>query len=1012
MTVRTARRIMFASLVALGVLGLAPTPEARIEVTIREGTNMAAALSPDGRTIAMDALGRIWTLPAGGGEARALTDPLGDARQPTWSPDGGRIAFQAYWNGDYDIWAVGADGSGLEQITGGAFDDREPHWSPDGRRIAFASDRGGTYDVWEVELATGEVRRLTEGAENEYQPAYAPDGRRIAYVADGDASGVWVREGSGATARIVNLEGQDGYAPSWSPDGSRIAYDQQVYGASRLRVVPAAGSGDHGAPVSEDGEDVFGFRASWRADGSLLYTADGRLRVRPAAGGRASDVPFTATVTLDRPTYRKRLRDFGPSGPLPVKGIVSPAVSPDGSRVAFTALGDLWVVPTGGGEPERITDDVWVEADPMWSPDGTRLAYGSDRAGEGRVDIWVHDVGTGHARQLTEGGGSGPVWSPDGTQIAYTGGGFQDGGLRVVSVETGAVRTVRSGLFGPSRPTWSPDGRQLAVSAHWRYSTRFREGVNKALLIPVPRVAAEDEDAGFDGDGGVPPEPALQAGERWLDFLAHASVGNRGTDGPIWSPDGRWMAYVSAGVLWAVPVTPSGDPVGPPRRLTNESSADPTWTGDSRSIVFLGAEGLRRVWLQSGRIDSVPVEFTWQRSVPQERYTIHAGALFDGVSEALRRNVDVVVEGNRIVRVADHDASLHSGRVVDASNGVLSPGLIEMHTHGGLEEGEEGGRVWLSYGVTSIRRVAADPYDMTEAKEAIESGRRVGPRIFGTGNTVDGSRIYYPGAPSLSSTAQVELELQQAGRLGYDLVKTYVRLPDAVQARVIADAHALGLPLSSHELYPAVAYGMDGVEHVRGTSRRGYSTKVSELYRSYQDVEELLVRSGMAITPTVGLYGGFGLIAQDDPTLLDDPRVRAFSPSTGRGGARGDPEVARRMVSDMADIARRVVERGGVVVAGTDYGPSGLTLHVELDVLVRYGGMRPVDALRAATSAAAEHMGYGQDLGRVAPGMLADLVVFGASPLDDVSATRDTRLVVADGRVYRMEELLARPDAD
>ncbi|MDE2753455.1 MAG: amidohydrolase, partial [Gemmatimonadota bacterium] len=147
-----------------------------IEVTISEGTNIAVALSPDGRTLAIDLLGRIWVIPADGGTARALTDPLGDARQPTWSPDGTRIAFQAYWDGNYHIWSVATDGSGLRQHTRGSFDHREPHWSPGGERIAFSSDRGGSYDVWTLAVADGSVERVTNGEGSEYGPAFSPAG--------------------------------------------------------------------------------------------------------------------------------------------------------------------------------------------------------------------------------------------------------------------------------------------------------------------------------------------------------------------------------------------------------------------------------------------------------------------------------------------------------------------------------------------------------------------------------------------------------------------------------------------------------------------------------------------------------------------------------------------------------------------------------------------------------------------------------------------------------------------
>jgi Tol biopolymer transport system component/imidazolonepropionase-like amidohydrolase len=1027
---RSLTRAGVGALLLSSVAALTPARETRptsssIEVTIHEGTNMAAALSPDGATLAIDALGRIWTLPAAGGEALALTDPEGDARQPVWSPDGRRIAFQAYWGGDYDIWAVNADGSGLRQLTSGPFDDREPHWSPDGFRVVFSSDRGGSYDIWEVGVASGEARRVTDAPGNEYGPAYSPDGTEVAYVADGGALGVWVTPRTGEPRLVVDFQsgrGEQLFAPSWSPDGRRVAYNVEKYGSSELFVAPAeAGTG---APtrVSDEDEDVFPFRAQWTEGGRLLYTADGQIRSRPAGGGPAEPVRFTATVRLDRPSYRKVLRGFDRDGPHPVRGIVSPSVSPDGARVAFTALGDLWVMPIGG-TPERLTDDPFVETDAMWSPDGTRLAYGSDRSGA--MEIWVHDLATGERRRLSEGGGSLPVWSPDGTEIAYATGGFgSESGIHVMSSATGVSRTVRKGLNSPGRVSWSPDGTQLGVSAHWRYSTRFREGVNRALLIGLARVAADDDGpppevsgpsaAAFAGDVGVLPEPVLQTNERWLDFLPHGSVGSRGTDGPVWSPDGHSMAYVSGGVLWTIAVSPRGDPLGPPRRMTNEVADDPTWAGDSRSIVYITSDRLRRVWVADGRTEDIPVPLTWERELPTARVVVHAGALFDGNSDALRHDVDIVIDGNRIVRVEPHDAALHTGRVVDASDGVVSPGLIEMHTHGGLSGGEQLGRLWLSYGITSIRMPAADPYDMTEARESIASGRRPGPRTFGTGGTIDGSRIYYAGSPSLASAAQVELEMGRAEALRYDLVKTYVRLPDAVQKRVIADAHAAGIPVTSHELYPAVANGVDGVEHVRGTSRRGYSTKVSALSRSYQDVLELLVRSGMSITPTVGIYGSYGVLAHDDPDFFDDDRVRAFFPwAPGAVRQRGEVEVARRMVSDMASLARRVVEGGGVVVVGTDSPiiPQGLSFHAEMEALVRFGGMRPVDVMRAATSVAARAMGYGSELGSVRAGMLADLVVFEGNPLEEISNTRTVRVVLKNGEVYSMDRLLKRPEA-
>src|SRR5689334_13267491 len=82
----------------------APSTSSAIDVTVREGTSMSVSISPDGRTIAADMQGSIWTLPSSGGTMKRITDVFNDARQPMWSPDGRTITFFAYRDGGYDIW--------------------------------------------------------------------------------------------------------------------------------------------------------------------------------------------------------------------------------------------------------------------------------------------------------------------------------------------------------------------------------------------------------------------------------------------------------------------------------------------------------------------------------------------------------------------------------------------------------------------------------------------------------------------------------------------------------------------------------------------------------------------------------------------------------------------------------------------------------------------------------------------------------------------------------------------
>ena len=163
--------------VTLGALVISaqttPTPQ-HLSLTLREGTNMAAALSPDGRTLMIDLLGSLWTLPASGGAARRVTDEYLDARQPAWAPDNRRVAFQAYAAGVWHIYVMNADGSDLRAVTSGPFDDREPSWSRDGNHIAFSSDRSGNYDIWDLDVGTGLVRQITRNGANDFGPAYSP----------------------------------------------------------------------------------------------------------------------------------------------------------------------------------------------------------------------------------------------------------------------------------------------------------------------------------------------------------------------------------------------------------------------------------------------------------------------------------------------------------------------------------------------------------------------------------------------------------------------------------------------------------------------------------------------------------------------------------------------------------------------------------------------------------------------------------------------------------------------
>jgi Tol biopolymer transport system component/imidazolonepropionase-like amidohydrolase len=988
---RTARVQTLVALSAVVVVAGQPAGP-MVRLTLTEGTSMAAAASPDGRTIVIDLLGALWTLPIDGGRARRILDDGDDARLPSWSPDGTRIAFQAYRDNTWNVWTIGADGSGPRRETAGPFDDREPHWSPDGTRLAFSSDRSGSYDIWILTLATGGVRQLTSNAANDSMPAWSPDGREVVFVSDRRERGVYAVEVASGAERLLTADARAIASPVVARDGKTVIYPA-VSGATAALMANAVN-------LADAGEDVFPFRATWVGARELLYTADGAIKRRSIDGGPARSIPFEVEVVLPASTFTPRAQQTLPEGPRAALGLMHPAVSPDGRRVAFVALGDLWLAETTAGEvvPQRLTNDPFVEAEPAWSPDGARLAFSSDR--DGAMALWIRDLASGADRKVASGAAS-AAWSPDGVELAFL---TPQSELHVVNAASGESRRVRERLFEPGRPSWSPDGAAVVMSSLRPYSTRFREGVNQVLWVPIDRRER-------------PAPPGRM--ERWFTPAEHQPIGMREASGPVWSPDGTQMAAILAGHLATWPVARDGTPLGPPRRLSPDVASTPSWTADSRTVLYQTPGHFRLVEVASGRIREVTPRLTWSPRAVSGMKTVHAGRLFDGRGTELRQDVDIVIDGRRIARVVPHRGELHQGEVIDASNQTVIPGLIESHSHLTKGYGEALGRIWLAFGITTVRNPAANPFEVLEDREAFASGARLGPRVLLTGEPFDGTRIYYPGGTALDGGSQLDAQMARAADLGFDFIKTYVRLPDRLQQRVIDEAHARGMPVTSHEIYPAVAYGADGVEHIRGTSRRGFSPKMSELRRSYGDVIALLTRSRMTITPTITIQGGYPVLALEDGSWLDDPRLARMFPTAATASAhalRKDPPPAAERAARAALVAPQerlvatLVKNGGRVIAGTDapINPYGLSLLLEIEHYVR-GGLTPAEAIRTATAVPAEAMGLGAELGTIEPGKLADLTIVDGNPLVSIGDLRRTHTVVRDGLVFPLARLLARP---
>ncbi|RBM22153.1 amidohydrolase [Streptomyces sp. PT12] len=987
----------------------APRSPGRTSLSLTAATNGSATLAPSGDMLVAEIQNVLWAIPREGGDATALTPPDLEPNRPQFSPDGSLLVVCAYRGGGFHLWTLRPDGSQPRQLTDGPWDDRGPAWSPDGRRIAFASERGGDpvgggpYRIWTLDVATGELARVTglpeqegparDGAFEDFDPAWSPDGRRVFFVrASVGAQGALEArtiasapaDGSGPVRAELTETGEafQLMTPALSPEG-RLAH---------LRTTPAPAASCvlvvDGVAVDVDG-DVLPVPVRWVARDALLMTVDGQFRVvRPAAPGEAEEIRFRATLPVDRPRHRRGSFAARGSEARRVRGVHLPALSPDGREVAFAALNALWIAPVEGGRPRKVlqAEPTRYPLAPTWTPDGRALVYADDR--DGLFAVRRRDMGSGRETVLATGGRVFPALSPDGRRLACL---DMAGRLMVRDLGTGAERALVEPLGGgglPGRPSWSPDGRRVALCDRNRINHRFREGYNLIRVV--------DADTGASTLRAVAP---------------HTSISDRYDSGPVWSPDGRWMAVIAESALWLLPVRPDGAPDGEPRLLTSQAADHPSWSGDSRTLLYLSAGALRLIGVDGGGARTVDAPLT-RRRPPGADVVVRAGRLWDGTGEAAHDDMDVIVRDGRVDAVRPHRAGRRADRYIDASEHTVVPGLWDSHTH--PWQSTYGGRqaaLQLAYGITTAVSLGGFAYEQARIREAVDAGDMAGPRLLATGELLDGARVAYSMGRAHATREGLRRSLARAAGLEWDVVKTYVRAPGWVMREAAAFAHdRLGVPVGSHLCSPGVQLGHDLTTHLQATQRLEYGHATSATGRAYQDVDEIYTATDFRLIATP--FTALPLLGAD-PRLAEDPRVTALMPpwdsTLVREQAEVPPTEAQLATLDTETaVYRRLLANGGLVALGTDQplAPVGLHLHLALRALHR-AGLSPAETLRTATILPARAFGAEDDLGTVTEGKLADLTIVAGDPFTDFTTLVHTVTTLRGGVPYAPSDLVA-----
>jgi imidazolonepropionase-like amidohydrolase len=411
-------------------------------------------------------------------------------------------------------------------------------------------------------------------------------------------------------------------------------------------------------------------------------------------------------------------------------------------------------------------------------------------------------------------------------------------------------------------------------------------------------------------------------------------------------------------------------------------------------------------------VRSTPVLAVFAVACSGATLAIQDVTVIDVLSGAARPRMTVVIEGERIAAV-DLPASVHlaaTTRIVSGRNKFLIPGLWDMHVH--LWHKENQLPIFIAFGVTGVQDMGSDFERLAAWRDAIETGKAIGPHVITSGPPITDSASDDPKLPVIVARTPDEARkaFDQLWDLDADFVKVLPSLSRDAYFALAEQARHWNLRLvgpvpTSITAWEATDARQRGIEHLSGVSK-AVATDSEAL-----DFFERCATAGVRLSPTLTLWRRMAHL--DDEKLKSDPRLKYVPQSIRRTWSVLSSEEADTSSSQVEAVYRLValMKRTNVeVLAGTKTGDPftvpGATLHDELEELVN-AGLTPREALEAATIAPARFLEWDEAMGTIEKGKVADLVLLDANPLEDIKNTRKIAAVFARGKYYSRKDLAA-----
>jgi len=389
---------------------------------------------------------------------------------------------------------------------------------------------------------------------------------------------------------------------------------------------------------------------------------------------------------------------------------------------------------------------------------------------------------------------------------------------------------------------------------------------------------------------------------------------------------------------------------------------------------------------------------------------IVGGRLIDGTGKPPVENAVVVLKEGKITAAGPAASTPvpEGAQVIDAHGKSVLPGLWEMHSH---FEQVEWGPIYLATGVTTARDVGNEREFIVAARDAIATGKGIGPRLVMAG-VVDGKSPFALGIICVDTPEQAREQVQKYKAEGFQQIKVYSSVKPEILKIVTAEAHRLGMTVTGHipegmNAIKGIEDGMDQINHVSYLAAIMTDPKTGTISADSPQVKkviQLLLDHHTVVDPTLALMEiithstGTPMSTFEPGILKVAPEMKELLETMGVPPQESQRSAARFRL--FLETVRLLHEAGVPIVAGTDQAVPGFSIDREIELYVQ-AGFTPMEAIQAATLVPAQAMGMEKESGTIEAGKRADVILVDGNPLENISDIRKVNVVFAGGRMYQ-----------